>query len=472
MGDGEWGVGNGEWGVGVGNFRSAFRIPSDGCFMEFNRAFSLTIISLIAAANLLTASERQLGAGVGVGATKKALSTQSQTARSQTPKPTPPRMLKPAGQTPKPAPTPVGKTEAKNPPPASNVKSEPSAAQLIEQGKALYRAQRFKPALAKFEAALKLEPENDEALGLAAVTAFRLDNQPQSREYFVRRADLTGQKDSVKAFSYYRVALTYWREVHDLVAKFGEIKEDKVVFTIPEQNQTDVRSAIENGLEYADKAMTISNNFAETYNVKNLLHAEAALAATDDEDAHEHRKRSTESLRRAMDLSKAPAGSKGVDVADFSLPTIRVSEFSHTDEEEGKIEDPMKKLITGGRPVKRTQAIFPSAKPAKSGGQNDPSAKGVTSGGGAYSLGTGRGALTAAYAPGIVKVEVLISTTGDVVFAHVVDGRSDLNGAAILAARAWKFEPAKFEGKQVQVSGVITFDMKPARAKPTPTPKP
>ncbi|MGH9754870.1 MAG: hypothetical protein ACREA2_19000, partial [Blastocatellia bacterium] len=125
---------------------------------------------------------------------------------------------KSAAQNPKPALTQVGKTEAKNQPGA---KPDLSAAQLVEQGKALYRAQRFKPALAKFEAALKLEPENDEALSLAAVTAFRLDLQPQSRDYFIRRANLTGQKDSVKAFSYYRVALTYWREIHDLVAKFG-----------------------------------------------------------------------------------------------------------------------------------------------------------------------------------------------------------------------------------------------------------
>src|SRR5262249_875608 len=135
------------------------------------------------------------------------------------------------------------------------------------------------------------------------------------------------------------------------------------------------------------------------------------------------------------------------------------------DEDENKIEDPMKKLITGGKPIKRMEAIFPSARPAKSSNQKDPSVKGVTADGGAYSLGTGRGALTAAYSPGIVKVEVLISATGEVVFGHFIEGRSDLNGAAILASRAWKFEPAKFEGKQVQVSGVITFDMKPDEGK-------
>src|SRR5262249_59877584 len=92
--------------------------------------------------------------------------------------------------------------------PAAVAKPDPSAAQSIEQGKTLYRAQRLKPALAKFEAALKLEPENDEALSFAAVTAFRLDLQSQSRDYFIRRANLARQKDSVKAFSYYRVALT------------------------------------------------------------------------------------------------------------------------------------------------------------------------------------------------------------------------------------------------------------------------
>ncbi len=344
----------------------------------------------------------------------------------------------------------------------AGAKSGPTAAQLIEQGKALYRAQRLKPALAKFEGALKLDPENDEALSFAAVTAFRLDLQPQSRDYFVRRADLKGQKDSVKAFSYYRVALTYWREVHDLVAKFAGIKGNKVAVTVPEQNREDIRSGINGGLEYADKALSILDNFPEAHNVKNLLHAEAALSADSEGMAEAYRRQSIGSLRRAIELSKSPAGAKGGDVADFSLPTIRVSEFAHTDEEESKIEDPMKTLITGGRPIKRTQATFPGARPAKAGNKDDPSAKGVTKDGGAYSLGAGRGALTAAYAPGIVKVEVLVSSAGSVVFAHVVDGRSDLNGEAILAARAWKFEPAKFEGKQVQVSGMITFDMKPA----------
>src|SRR5262245_7182927 len=119
--------------------------------MKFNRAFSLTALSLIAAANLGAAGGQQPQTSARAEATKSALSTRD-AGLAQTPKPTPAQILKPAGQTPKPTPTPTGKSEAKTPAAASGAKSDPSAAQLIEQGKTLYRAQRFKPALAKFEA--------------------------------------------------------------------------------------------------------------------------------------------------------------------------------------------------------------------------------------------------------------------------------------------------------------------------------
>ena len=69
---------------------------------------------------------------------------------------------------------------------------------------------------------------------------------------------------------------------------------------------------------------------------------------------------------------------------------------------------------------------------------------------------------------GTVKIEVLVSVSGKVVFAHVVDGRSDLNPAALAAAKRWTFAPAKFEGHPVQVSGVITFNMRPKSGQPSP----
>lgn len=374
---------------------------------------------------------------------------------------------KPAGTTAtKPAVTPAKKSDANAstaaPIATAASQTDASPTELISQGKQLYRTAKFKPALAKFEAALKLEPDNDEALGLAAVTAFRLDNQATSREYFTRRAELPGQKDSVKAYSYYRVALTYWREAHDLVAQYGEISDDRVHYKLPEDGLSRAKDMIQNGLEAAERALALSANFPEAYNVQNLLHAEASLAETSEKRAAEHRTEAWQSLRRAQALAKPAPEGKAAETADFSFPTARISEFARTEEEEATLRDPLRDLLIGGKPIKRVAAKFPSTRPAKpTGNPNDPSGKGVTADGSAVSLGTGRGALTAAYAPGIVKVEVLISTEGKVVFAHVVDGRSDLNGAAILAARGWTFEPAKFEDRPVQISGVITFDLKP-----------
>lgn len=374
--------------------------------------------------------------------------------------------------TPKPPnPRPRPSTQSATPPsaattnkPQSAAPAPPTAAELVIQGKALYRAARFKQALAKFEAALKLEAQHDEALGLAAITAFRVDNQTAAREYFLRRAELPKQKNSIKAYSFYRVALTCWRAAHDLIAKYGEIKEGQLLFALPEDKRDEAREYIKDGLKYVERALDITKNYAEAYNVRNLLQAEAALAETDADDVEKYRERSVESLRRALALTRpAPAGA-AAESADFSYPTVRVAAFAVNQEEDALLDDPMLKLIAGGRPIKRVAARFPSVRPPQADSDTtDPANKGVTAEGGAYSLGAGRGALTAAYAPGKVKIEMLISTAGKVVFAHIVSGRSDLNGAAILAARGWTFEPATFEGRPVQLSTVVTFEMRPRR---------
>jgi TonB family C-terminal domain len=341
----------------------------------------------------------------------------------------------------------VAQTPAANKPATQKAEQEKPdlpASELITQGKALYRTVRFKLAMAKFEAALKQEPDNDEALGLAAETAFRLDSQAAARDYFLRRADLPGQKESVKAYSFHRAAMTCWREAHDLVAKYIEIKNGKATNNLPESTQQDVGEIIAKGIEYATRALNLRSNFADAYNIRNLLHAESALAATDDTMAKNSWQKSLDDLRMAQTMSRSAYPEKNT--ADFNFPTVRISEFARTREEQDQQSDEMLKIIEGGKPVKRVQAIFPAIRPGR---PVEP--------GGAVS----RDSAT----PGKVKVEVLVSTEGKVVFSRIVDGRSDLNSAAILAARAWTFEPALLDGQPVQVSGVISFDLK--SAKPT-----
>lgn len=338
---------------------------------------------------------------------------------------------------------PVAKTEPQTP----QEKPDATVADLISQGKALYRTAKFKMALAKFEAALDQEKENDEALGLAAETSFRLDSQEAARDYFLRRAELPGQKDSVKAYCYHRAAMTCWREAHDLVAKYVELKNGKPTHNLPESSEQEASETISNGIEYATRALNLRNNFADAYNIRNLLHAEAALMASDDASAKNSWQKSLDDVRMALSMSKPVMDSK-FDAADFNFPTIRISEFSRTKEEQDVQTDELLKMIEGGKPLKRVQAIFPAIRPGNKPADSDAAAPKTT--------------LTS----GKVKVEVLVSTEGKVIFSHIIDGRSELNSAAILAARGWTFEPAMLDGQPVQISGVISFDLKKSPATP------
>lgn len=383
------------------------------------------------------------------------------TASPSTTNPTTKTASKSATTKPAQTPTSKPKSDAVASAPKQTAKPAVTLEQLLEQGKTFYKAGNFLQALAKFEAALRLDEEHDETLALAADTAYRMDDQVKARTWFLRRAELPNQKESVRAYSFYRTALSYWREAHDVIAASGEYKDGQTVFKLPDKSVTQAEEQLAGGLYYAERAITLVSHYAEAHNLKNLLHSEYLFFVVAEKKLAAHRRLALASLRRTFELMQAKDAQKWA--ADFGTPTVLVGEFAPTDVEAEKMSERISTLIEGGEVIKRAAAIFPSIRSARTADPSDPSSTGTTKGGGAYSLGSGRGALTAAYAPGKVKVEVLISTSGEVAFAHVVQGRSDLNGAALAAARKWKFSPAKFEGKPVQVSGVITFDLRPGR---------
>ncbi len=357
------------------------------------------------------------------------------------------------------------------PAPPAEVKPPPTAKELIEQGKQQYRTGKYKPALQKFEAALKLETQNDEALGLAAITAFRLDLQAKARDLFQRRAQLPGQKASVKAYCDYWRGQTHWREAHDAIAKRGTLKTGRVTYSLPEKESASARDHITRGLEAVDRALAVKPDYAEALNIKNLLHTEASLMAEDENKAGDHRKQALDALRKAFGFFQQASQTKGPATANFGAPTIRIGEYAGNKDDDSLLDDPMMMLLEGGRPLKRVAAVIPPYQPPKpKNDEKDPASSGVTSSGGAYSVGPGRGALYGQLTPGVAKVEVLVGTDGKVVFAQQVGGKPDIGGLAVAAAKKWTFQPATFEGKSVQVSGVITFDIKASKARPSPTP--
>ncbi len=351
------------------------------------------------------------------------------------------------------------------PQPAATPKPTPppaTAKDLIAQGVQQYRKSKFDLAAKQFLAALKLEPNNDEALGYASLTAYQLGNLAQARELFQRRAEVPNQKDTIKIFSTYMVALTRWRQAHEMIAKRGELKVSETIYKLSEKEMIAVNEHINAGLTTINKVLVLKRDYSEALNVSNLLHAEAALIAPSQSQAEEHRKAALDALRQAMKLHKSGP-------EDFGAPTILLGEFGATDEEQSQITDPMWAKVEGGRPLTRATAVLPvvkiaAAKPRSQNGEPPPS--GVGAGGSAVSVGPGQGALrpskteTVQLKGGVVKVEVLISSAGRVVIARILDGPAATTGPAYAAAKKWTFSPPKFEGAPIQVLGVITFKVK------------
>lgn len=337
-----------------------------------------------------------------------------------------------------------------------------TAKTLIAQGILQYRKGKYDLAAKQFMAALKLEPENDEALGYASLTAYQLGNHTQARELFQQRADLPNQKTSVKIFSSYMASLTWWRQAHETIAMHGALQLPKTVYEIPEKELTIATESIQAGLASLNKVLALKPDYAEAVNLRNLLHAEAALLATEENIVKAERQASLNALRQAMKLHRA--GAEG-----FGAPTLLVGEYASTDEEQSQITDPMLALLEGGKPLTRATAELPiikiaPGKPKSSGDQSAPT--GVGPGGSAISVGPGQGALRPSKTEivqlkgGQAKVEILISPAGKVVFARILEGPPATTGPALEAAKRWTFSPPKFEGLPVQVLGVITFDVK------------
>jgi Gram-negative bacterial TonB protein C-terminal/Tetratricopeptide repeat len=362
------------------------------------------------------------------------------------------------------------------PAPAAPVTTPPpviiTAQSEMTQGVALYKKGKFDLAAKKFQAAVKLEPNNDEALGYAALTAFQLGNMAQARDFFQRRTDLPKQKNSIKTYSNYMIGMTRWRQAHEIIIKRGELIAGKTTYKLADKEILTANEHINAGLASIKKSLTIKPDYSEALNLLNLLNAEAAALATDESKAEELRKSSLHALSQA--LKSRVEGTK--EAADFGAPTIRLGEFSVAVED--VVSDEMTQAIAGGSPLNRVSAVLPYIKVQP----KSKAAPVVDSGpnGAALSAGPGQGALKASTTQkaeviqlkgGKAKVEVLISSLGKVMFARMIDGPPATTTPAINAAKKWTFLPATFEGKPVQVSGVITFNVK-SSTKEKPKTKP
>jgi len=59
---------------------------------------------------------------------------------------------------------------------------------------------------------------------------------------------------------------------------------------------------------------------------------------------------------------------------------------------------------------------------------------------------------------GTVVVEIKVDECGRVIDAKTLSGHPDLTDASLKAARQWRFNPTKVEGRPIKVIGTLSFN--------------
>lgn len=121
-------------------------------------------------------------------------------------------------------------------------------------------------AIATFQAVLDKDPKNTSAVaGLAGIYQ-GMKNLEKSREYYKKQTEI----DPQNPVAYYAIASTDWLRMRDRSHPLSD--EEKV-------------QAIEEGLQYADKALEKNPNYQEAMAYKNLLLRDKAAATKDPAEA-------------------------------------------------------------------------------------------------------------------------------------------------------------------------------------------
>ena len=279
------------------------------------------------------------------------------------------------------------------------------ADELVKKGDDLYKAGKFKEAIEAYKEALNRDPNNDQAIAYTAYSFNKMGDKESARQWMKRRIDMPGQTPSKKASTLADLALLYWDDAHLQV--LGFLATGNMSAVKPEDKAAVVKMIAE-GIDSAQKAVTIAPRSVKGFNLLNLLYRTSAAMETDAARRKEVLSRADEALRQSIQFYEA--NTQVQQSADmFMSPTISTLDGSELGE-----------TVKLGQATNKAQ---PDSKDAK----------------------------------GPLAVEVLIGRDGKTRFNRLVAGQGKAGDAALAAARQWTFEPTTFEGHPVQVFTIINF---------------
>jgi TonB family protein len=319
--------------------------------------------------------------------------------------------------------------------------------------------QRFKPgdetpenvemarsAILAYQRILSFDPSNEEAYKAIAVLYAAIREEQLLRDWIWMHASNSLVSVEKRAEAYAILAGKDW----DCSFRITELPENKlvemkgnspvVVFKKP-KSALDFEKAklcVTRGLEMSELAIALDANSETAWSYKtNLLIEQSKLAEMDGQDELKTAclKAANEAQAQASRLAEKRRREEEelTPQENRPPPPVRLSAESKERQFPATVP-PSRKIVPGGdlnnAAVNKPEPIYPQL--AKSAG-----------------------------ASGIVRVEIVVSESGDVISARAVSGHQLLQAAAVAAARRAKFTPISIQNEPVNVRGFLTYEFRP-----------
>ncbi|HJZ68462.1 MAG TPA: energy transducer TonB [Blastocatellia bacterium] len=280
--------------------------------------------------------------------------------------------------------------------------------ELLKKGDDLYKAGKFKEAIDAYKEVLAQDANNDRAIAYIAFSYYRLHDNEQARQWMKRRVEIPGLSPSTKNQVLTDMTLLYWDDAHLRIAT----RLAAGTKTLTSEETVAVKKLLTEGIDSAQKAVTIAPRSVKGFNLLNLLYRASAAIEGDGTARTDLLSKADAALRKSVEIFEANPQQQTSDL--WTVPTI--STVNGND---------LGQAVHLGAATKKTSAD--GLKDAKE---------------------------------GEAVVEVVVGRDGKVRLPRALSGQGKLSEAAVSAARQWEFEPSTFEGHAVQVIETISFPAK------------
>jgi len=138
-----------------------------------------------------------------------------------------------------------------------------------------------------------------------------LDQKEENRNWVLKRINLPGQTDEIRAQSYYTLAVGYWEDAYKITQKYLIPKTQPAQYKPVKEWETgdeeQVKALLTKGLGYMEDSLKINPKYANCYSYRGLLYREQIKIEVDPKLKEELSEKATRDIEEFQRLNREAA---------------------------------------------------------------------------------------------------------------------------------------------------------------------